>query len=417
MNTPNKERMLELITLLNDACQYYYDASDIEPLMTDAEYDRTLAELTRLEEETGYVLSNSPNASVGFPDSSDGIVRHIIPILSLKDTKSTDDISTFLGDRDGVLSWKLDGMSVVLRYEFGKLQQALSRGDGKYGKDITKNVVMMRDVPLRIDIMNPVIIRGEGCISNVDFMKIKKMPGGGDYSNPRNMIAGLLNSTRTTNPFLKYGSFIVHTAMALSGTGCDLPTRADQLLCLKNLGFKVVKHIRVNSKSLMHEINKFSEQANSFEYPVDGLVVSLNDVKYGESLGSTAKFPRHSMALKWPDEQVLTKVTGMKWSVSRTGLITPVVTFTPVELEGTTVKQANLHSLRFFKNLAIGVGDNIIVFKANKIVPEVAENLTMSNTAEIPLKCPVCGGKTYVIKTGQTEKLYCQDCTERSNIV
>jgi len=404
-------RMADLIDILNDAARKYYaPINDEESPISDAQYDRYLSELIHLEAETGIRLKGSPTMKVGFAEPEEGKVKHHSPILSLKDTKSVDELLRFLDEKEGVLSWKLDGVSIVLYYSFGNLQQAVSRGDGHYGKDITKNVVMMRHVPMTIPIKNNVIIRGEGCMSLKDFDKIKKTKEGVKYSNPRNMTSGLINTTRTTNVLLRHMSFVAHSVILLEGHGRDISTRHKQLGYLKSLGFRIVPHTKVLNFQLNSEIEKHTKEIDTFEFPVDGLVLTLNDIHYGDSLGCTAKFPKHSMAFKWPDEKTTTTVTGMKWSVSSTGLITPVVTFKPVWLEGTEVKQANLHTLKIFEGLSIGIGDTLEIFKANKIIPEVSENLTRSGTEEVPRYCPVCGSPTHILITEKTRKLYCYPC-------
>lgn len=404
-------RMADLIDILNDASSKYYTPNeDDEPTISDAQYDRYLSELIHLEAETGIKLKGSPTMKVGFTEPEEGKIKHYAPILSLKDTKSVDELLHFLGEKEAILSWKLDGVSIVLYYSFGTLQQAVSRGDGHYGKDITKNVMLMRNVPMTIPIKNNVIVRGEGCMSIKDFEQIKKTREGEKYSNPRNMASGLVNATRTTNVLLRHLSFIAHSVILLEGKGRDISLRHKQLGYLKTLGFRVVPYTKVLNFELKAEIDRYTREVEDFEFPVDGLVLTLNDIQYGDSLGATAKFPKHSMAFKWPDETALTTVTGMKWSVSQTGLITPVVLFKPVALEGTEVKQANLHTLKIFEELGIGIGDTIEIFKANKIIPEVKENLTRSGTEEIPRICPICNSPTHILVTDKTRKLYCYPC-------
>lgn len=407
-------RMADLIDILNDAAhKYYMPHNGEESPISDAQYDRYLRELISLEEETGIKLNGSPTMKVGFGELEGDKIKHYSPILSLKDTKSIEDLLRFIGEKEGVLSWKLDGVSIVLYYSSGTLQRAVSRGDGHYGKDITKNVVMMRHIPMTIPAKNNIIIRGEGCISIKDFDKIKKTKEGEKYKNPRNMVSGLINATRTTNVLLRYTSFIAHSAVLLEGCGRDSSTRRQQFEHLKLLGFRIVPHTTVLNFELATVIDGHTKEINRFEFPVDGLVLTINDIRYGDSLGTTAKFPKHSLAFKWPDIRATTIVKGMKWSVSKTRLITPVVIFKPVILEGTEVKQANLHTLKIFEDLDMGVGDTIEIFKANKIIPEVAENLTRSGTEEIPKHCPVCGSSTHIVITNKTRKLYCSSCGDK----
>jgi DNA ligase (NAD+) len=404
-------RMQKLITLLHDAAKKYYTGTDESPL-TDIQYDRYLEELKDLEAAAGYKLASSPTVKVGYEEVDDKI-RHYSPILSLKSTKNIDELLYFLGEEDGMLSWKLDGISIVLYYQGGHLERAVSRGDGLYGKDITKNVLMMRSVPQYIGIKNTVIIRGEGCISIDDFETLKRTEEGESYRNPRNLAAGLINGTKTTNALLHHMTFVAHSIIFIEGSGRNLTTRMDQMDYILNLGFEVVPHIKVANYNLKEQIETMTDMVNNFQFPVDGLVLVINDISRGSALGATSRFPRDSMAFKWPDASKLTTVTGVKWSVSQTGLITPVVLFKPVELEGTTVKQANLHNLKGFESLAIGIGDTIEIFKANKIIPEVEENLTRSGTENHPRKCPVCGSATTVLASEKTRKLYCYPCGER----
>lgn len=401
-------QMTRLVGILNDACQAYYAGQDESP-MTDAQYDRYLAELQELEAAAGYRLAESPNIRVGYEEMEDKI-KHYSPILSLKDTKSVDELLYFLGDKEAVLSWKLDGVSIVLYYQNGNLDRAVSRGNGEIGKDITRNVMLINNVPKTLPVKNTIIIRGEGCISLSDFEALKQTPEGEKYRNPRNLASGLINSQGTRDTLLRYMTFIAHSVIFVNGYGRSLRTKMQLFAYLEGFGFKVVPHIKVVNYHLKHEIEKMTNEVESFDFPVDGLVLTLNELSYGEILGSTAKYPRDSMAFKWPDVSVLTQVRGMKWSVSPTGLLTPVVLVAPVELEGTTVKQASLHSLRIFEDFAIGVGDTVEIFKANKIIPEVKENLTRSGTETYPRTCPVCDSPTIVVNGIKTRKLYCTQC-------
>jgi DNA ligase (NAD+) len=412
IDSPAIVRMKELVDELNESSRKYYSGGeeDDEPPMTDACYDRKLSELMFLEQETGVKLPNTPTIRVGFEEAVEGKVKHYSPVLSLKDTKSIDDLLHFLGENEGILSWKLDGISIVLYYANGNLVRALSRGDGLWGKDITKNVMLMRNVPKTISTKSNLIIRGEGCLSLREFEQIKRTKEGEGYRNPRNLAAGLINGTRTTNTLLRHMSFIAHSVILMEGIGGNIKTLCEQFLYLQTLGFRVVPHHKVQNYTLKRIIEDCSESVKYFEYPTDGLVLALDDLEYGKSLGTTAKYPKHSMAFKWPDVMVLTHVIGMKWSVSQTGLITPVALLEPVELEGTTVKQANLHTLKGFFDLGIGVGDTVRVYKANKIIPEIDENLTRSGTEAYPLSCPKCGGGTKVIASEKTIKLYCTSC-------
>ncbi len=410
-----ESRMADLIDILTDASSKYYTTKDQESGISDAQYDRYLSELQHLEEETGIILAGSPTIKVGFGEPEEGKIKHYAPVLSLKDTKSVDEMLYFLGEREGILSWKLDGISIVLHYSSGELRLAVSRGDGHYGKDITKNVILMRGVPTTIPTKEDVIVRGEGCLSLNEFDLLKRTREGEKYSNARSMASGLINGTKTTNTLLRHMNFVAHSAILLGGDGRALTTRHKQFGYLRKLGFNVVQHSRVFNYELKAEINRYTQQVQNFEFPVDGLVLTLNDIHYGDSLGSTAKFPKHSLAFKWPDEMALTTVTGMKWSISQTGLITPVVLFEPVKLEGTEVKQANLHTLKIFEELQIGIGDTIRIFKANKIIPVVDDNLTRSGTEKYPNQCPMCNDETFVMSGSKTRKLYCACGGKRVN--
>ena len=417
ITAPSKEkRMVELIDILNDACQKYYSPTpDDEVTMSDAQYDRYLSELIHLEADTGIKFEGSPTMKVGFTEPEEKKIRHYAPVLSLKDTKNVDDMLYFLGEEEALLSWKLDGVSIVLYYSFGALQRAVSRGDGHQGKDITKNVMLLQNVPLNIPLKHNLIVRGEGCVSLKDFDRLKKTAEAEKYSNPRSMASGLINGTKTTNVLLRHMHFIAHSIVMVDGPErSSLTTRSRQLDYLKRLNFKVVRYVHVYNYQLKSQIENYTSEIERFEFPVDGLVLTLNDIKLSDSLGATAKYPKHSIAFKWPDEIALTTVTGMKWSVSSTGLITPVVTFTPVNLEGTDVKQANLHTLKVFEELEIGKGDTLRIFKANKIIPEVLDNLTRSGTEEYPKYCPVCGTETTVVANEKTRKLYCFMCGNRN---
>ena len=412
MTTEQKARMEHLTLMLNEACRRYYTDTDQGPAMSDILYDKMLRELIALEESTGEHLPDTPTKRVGFAPSYSDRAAHCCPILSLKDTKSIDELLHFLGQHTGVLSWKLDGISIVLHYVNGKLINALTRGDGMIGQNITNNAVRMRGVPMQISSRGSLFVRGEGCLSIKEFEQIRKTKEGEKYANARSAAAGIINTSTSPSILLKHMSFVAHSIVIPDEKSANLKTYSDRLAYLDNLGFMVVEHANVLNFELKRMIETFTDEVKHYQYPVDGLVLALNNLKYGESLGSTAKFPKHSMAFKWPDEKKIAEVIGMKWSVSRTGLITPVVLFKPIALEGTIVKQANLHNLKFFENLDIGKGDILRVYKANKIVPEVEDNMTRSGTERYPTVCPVCGGKTTVVETEKTRKLYCYNCAK-----
>ena len=406
MTSDKRRRMIFLVSTLNSASKKYYSGEE-ESDLSDKEYDKLMRELIALEVETGEYISGTPTKRVGF-EAPRAKQTHILPILSLKDTKDIGELLRFLGDKEGVMSWKLDGVSLVLYYQDGALVKAMTRGDGAIGSVV--NVRDIQNVPSQIPVKGKLVVRGEGCISLHDFELIKQTEKGERYSNPRNLAAGIVNTSKIPNTFLRYVTFIAHSLVYSDGDARSLTTRSSQLAYLGYFGFKVVPYTKVLNFELKKQIECYTKKVDSFTYPVDGLVLTINDIHYGDSLGSTVRFPRHSMAFKWPDEYSLAKVTGMKWSVSVTGLITPVVIFEPVELEGTTVHQANLHTLKRFLDLEIGIGDTLKIYKANKIIPEIEDNLTRSKTEEYPRYCPTCGEKTVVIKTTKTQKLYCRNC-------
>jgi len=412
MTNQQKERMQYLTDSLNEARRLYYTDTDDGPIMTDREYDLMLTELSALEAILGMWLPNTPTQNVGFAPSYSDRAAHCCPILSLKDTKSIDELLHFLGQHGGVISWKLDGISMVLHYVNGKLINALTRGDGMIGQNITNNAVRMRNVPLQIMSRGSLFVRGEGCLSIKEFEQIRKTKEGEKYANPRSAAAGIINTSTSPSVLLKHMSFVAHSIVSTDEKSVAIRAYSEQLSYLENLDFKVVEHKKVLNFELKREIDAFTKQVQGYEFPVDGLVLRLNNLKYGDTLGATAKHPKHSMAFKWPDEKKLAEVIGMKWSVSRTGLITPVVLFKPIALEGTIVKQANLHNLKFFEGLDIGKGDTLRVYKANKIVPEVEENMTRSGTEKYPHICPVCGGTTTVVENEKTRKLYCYHCAK-----
>jgi DNA ligase (NAD+) len=413
-----KNRMRYLVGLLNEASKDYYSSDSNEPVLTDKQYDILYKELQDLETNTGIRLKDSPTNRVGFAESeASKPLDHDEPILSIDSTKSINEIFDFIKSEEAVVSYKLDGMSVVLYYDNGYLEIALSRGNGLKGKDITANILKIGGVPDEISYKGKLVVRGEGVCSEGAFTKIKECPDGSSYKNPRNLSAGLINSLRPNESFLRKLDFVAHDIIGIK-TDSDIfapwsHTYTDCLDFLVGQGFNVVEHLKVDYKTLSDTVKDFSESVSAFEYPCDGLVIRLNDLDLCEKLGSTARSPRFVMALKWPDESKETVVTKMEWSVSQTGYVTPIVHFTPVELEGTLVSKANLHSLKCFIDLGIGIGDKLRVYKANKIVPEVEENLTRSKTERIPKTCPVCGGGLGVIDTKSSKILKCVRCERR----
>ena len=429
-----RSRMEYLAGLLNRASEAYY-AHDTE-IMSNLEYDSLYDELRALEEETGFVMAGSPTVSVGYAAVEElPRVRHEKPMLSLDKTKSREDLADWLGDRTGLLSWKLDGLTVVLTYEGGRLARAVTRGNGEIGEEITANAAAFRNVPARIPFAGRLTLRGEAVIRYSDFDRINEElaqeaadRGTAEsvlYKNPRNLCSGSvrqLDSAVTARRHVRFYAFsLVEAAEAPSengeggagngGAGDSGPdfgnSRLEQLRFLERQGFETVETAVVTRDSIAGQIQAFEDRIRDFDLPSDGLVLLLDDIAYGESLGRTAKFPRNAIAFKWADEQQETTLTEVEWSASRTGLINPVAIFEPVELEGTTVRRASVHNVSIVRALQLGIGDRITVYKANMIIPQIAENLTRSGTLQIPDQCPVCGGKTEIRREIDTEVLVC----------
>ena len=419
-NTKNKiERMKELVVLLNRAAMAYY-AQD-EELISNFEYDRLFDELAGLEEETGTVLAGSPTTRVGF-EAVDELPkeRHERPMLSLNKTKSREELQAFLGGRDGLLSWKMDGLTIVLTYEGGELVKAVTRGNGEIGEVVTANARVFENIPLRTAFAGRMIIRGEAVIRYSDFEKINEQlqleaeKEGREqiiYKNPRNLCSG---SVRQLNNAVTAARHVRFYAFALvEADGFDAQnSRENEFKFLRSQGFEVVEYERVNEESILPAISRFEERVKKTDLPSDGLVLLIDDIAYGESLGTTIRFPRNAMAFKWADEQAETVLREVEWSASRTGLINPVAIFDPVELEGTTVRRASVHNISIVRQLKLGIGDRLLVYKANMIIPQIAENLTCSDTLSIPGTCPVCGGETVIRKEIDSEVLFCKnpDC-------
>ncbi len=407
-----KERMKELIEILNDASRAYY-AEDRE-IMSNFEYDKLYDELCALEEKTGTVLSGSPTVNIGY-EAVDALPKeaHESPMLSLDKTKEREALRDWLGDREGLLSWKLDGLTIVLSYNDGKLVKAVTRGNGEVGEVITGNARTFINLPLSIPYKEELVLRGEAVISYPDFERINELIEDVDakYKNPRNLCSGSvrqLNSEITAKRNVRFYAF----ALVKAGDVDFNDSRASQMEFLKEQGFDVVEYHRVNRDNILDRINYYAEAIVNNEIPSDGLVLIYDDIEYGRSLGRTAKFPRDAIAFKWQDEIKETKLIKIEWSPSRTGLINPVAVFEPVELEGTTVKRASVHNVSIVKELELGIGDTLTVYKANMIIPQIADNLTRSGSAEIPGTCPACHGKTEIRRLNDTEALYCvnPDC-------
>jgi len=410
------ERMKELIALLNEASKAYY-AQDKE-IMSNYEYDALYDELVALEEELGTVLSDSPTVNVGYEALSElPKERHETPMLSLSKTKDREEIRDWLTDKEGLLSWKLDGLTVVLTYENGELQKAVTRGNGEIGDVITNNAKVFKNLPHRIAFKGKLVLRGEAVIKYSDFEKINASIEDTDekYKNPRNLCSGSirqLNNEITAKRNVRFYAFSFVSATDENGDVDFANSKEAQFLFLKEQGFEIVDYIKVNKDSVIPAIEEFAKRVQDFDIPSDGLVLTFEDIAYGKSLGRTAKSPRDSIAFKWQDELRETTLLEIEWSPSRTGLINPVAIFEPVELEGTTVSRASVHNVSVLRGLKLGIGDRITVYKANMIIPQIAQNLTCSDSVKLPDCCPVCGGSTKVAQVNDTQSLYCMnpDC-------
>ena len=409
-------RIKELTELLNKASKAYY--ADAEEIMSNYEYDKLYDELVSLEEETGTIFANSPTQNVGYEVVSElPKERHAEPMLSLGKTKEVEELIDWLGDREGLLSWKMDGLTIVLTYEEGRLVKAVTRGNGEVGEVVTANARTFVNVPGTISYKGRLIIRGEAVIKYSDFDRINAEIENIDakYKNPRNLCSGSvrqLSSEITAKRNVHFFAFTMidpEDEKLSEGLGDNVSSR---YTFLKELGFEVVEYKKVEKENLADTVRYFSEHIASNDFPSDGLVLTYESISYGRSLGRTAKFPRHSIAFKWQDEQAETTLSDVEWSASRTGLINPIAVFEPVELEGTTVSRASVHNISIVKELALGIGDRIKVYKANMIIPQISENLTRSGSLEIPEYCPVCGGRTAVRSDNSSESLYCTnvDC-------
>jgi len=407
-----KARIKELVEILNKAAKsYYVDAVEIMP---NIEYDKLYDELVKLEKETNVVLSNSPTQNVGYETASELPKKaHESPMLSLDKTKSVTELEDWLGDNEALLSWKMDGLTIVLTYRGGELVEAVTRGNGIIGEVITNNAKNFQNVPLKIEYKGELILRGEAVIKYLDFKRINESISDADakYKNPRNLCSG---SVRQLNPAVTRERKVYFNVFnVVKADGIDFEnSKAKQFEWAKNEGFDVVEYKFTNRASLANDIAEFESRIADNDIPSDGLVLLLDDIALGERLGSTAKFPRNAMAFKWSDERQTTKLKYIEWSPSRTGLINPVAVFEPVELEGTTVSRASLHNVSIFEELMLGVGDEISVYKANMIIPQVYENLTKSNTEKVPKICPACGKDTTIKKDNESKVLLCTnpDC-------
>lgn len=397
-------RMKELIEILNEASKLYYQYNTT--MMTDFEYDKLYDELASLEEKTNMVLSNSPTIHVE-PEilSSLERVEHKEPMLSLSKTKLIDDLEDFLGSHEGLLSWKLDGLTIVLTYDNGRLIRGVTRGNGLIGEVVTENVKQFKNIPLTIPYDGELIIRGEAVIKYSDFNKMNENFDGSQYKNPRNLCSGSVRQLNSKITAKRNVNCIIFALIS----GKDFSTRDEEFKWLKSLGFEFVEHFKVDRNTVRKRVLEFKERVSTYDIPSDGLVLAYDDIKYSLSLGSTAKYPRHSIAFKWKDETAETTLLNIDWSASRTGLINPVAVFDPVELEGTIVSRASVHNVSILKGLKLGIGDKILVYKANMIIPQIADNITKSDNVVIPLACPICGHETALVNSNDVEYLYCMN--------
>ena len=407
MNESSIKKMKELGEKLREASRAYYQED--REIMSNVEYDALYDTLSALEKETGIVLADSPTVNVGY-EAVEQLPKeeHERPMLSLDKTKEREALREFIGEHPTLLSWKLDGLTIVLTYENGELIKAVTRGNGIVGEVITNNARVFKNIPLKISFKGRLVLRGEAIITYSDFEKINETIGDADakYKNPRNLCSGSvrqLNNEITAKRNVRFYAFSL-----VSAEGVDFRnSREVQFRWLNEQGFEVVEYRKVTAETLDEAMDYFAEAVTTNDFPSDGLVALYDDIAYGESLGTSAKFPRNAMAFKWADEMRDTRLLEIEWSPSRTGLINPVAIFEPVELEGTTVSRASVHNISIMKELKLGIGDTIRVYKANMIIPQIAENLTGSGNAPIPHTCPACGQETVVKKENDVECLFC----------
>lgn len=400
-------RMKELIEILNNASRLYYQYST--PIMTDFEYDKLYDELEKLEKETNTILSNSPTQNVE-PEAIDSLVKveHPAPMLSLSKTKSISELASFLGNQEGLISWKLDGLTIVLTYKGGKLSSGVTRGNGIIGEVVTENVKKFKNIPLTIPYKGTLVVRGEAVIKYSDFNKMNEEldDDSSQYKNPRNLCSGSVRQLDSKVTAKRNVNCII---FALIESEKKFKLKSEEFEWLKSLGFDVVEYHKVTSNNIEEQVLYFKNKINEYDIPSDGLVLLYNDIEYGKQLGTTAKYPKNAIAFKWQDETAETKLIDVDWLVSRTGLINPVAVFEPVELEGTIVSRASLHNVSILQGLSLGIGDTILVYKANMIIPQIADNLTQSNSLAIPNKCPVCNHEARIISSNDVKYLYCMN--------
>lgn len=420
METGNKagkiERMKELAELLQRASKAYYQED--REIMSNREYDELYDELVRLEEESGTVLTGSPTVTVGY-EAVDELPKeaHESPMLSLDKTKEREALRSFIGDRKTLLSWKMDGLTIVLTYREGELYKAVTRGNGVIGEVVTNNARVFDNIPLKIPYKGELILRGEAIITYSEFEKINRQIEDVDakYKNPRNLCSGSvrqLNNQITANRHVRFYAFALVRAEQVDFENSN----QKKMEWLRDQGFEVTEYRVVTGETLDEAMEYFADKVKENDFPSDGLVALYDDIAYGESLGRTAKFPKNAYAFKWADEMADTTLEAIEWSPSRTGLINPVAIFTPVELEGTTVSRASVHNISIMRKLELGIGDKIRVYKANMIIPQIEENLTRSGVKDIPTCCPACGGATKIEMVNDVESLYCrnQDCPAKA---
>ena len=400
-------RMKELVELLNKASKYYYQYSS--PIISDYEYDKLYDELVELEKETNVTLDDSPTINVETEVSKTlQKVEHPSPMLSLSKTKSVDDLANFIKDKEGLLSWKLDGLTIVLTYKNGKFFSGVTRGNGIIGEVVSENVKEFKNIPLTIDFKGTLVVRGEAIIKYSDFNRMNDLminEGDVQYKNPRNLCSGSVRQLDKKITAKRNVNIIIFAL--IESEGMEFKYKDEQFKWLDSLGFDTVPYVKVVKDSIKDEVLNYKEKIKTFDIPSDGLVLTFNDIKYGESLGTTAKYPKHSIAFKWKDETETTKLIKVDWMASRTGLINPVAVFEPVEIEGTIVSRASLHNVSIMEKLKLGVGDEIEVYKANMIIPQIADNLTKSNTIKLPERCPKCGEKLFLENNNEVKCLYC----------
>ena len=401
------DRMKALVERLNEAAKAYYQED--REILSNQEYDALYDELLLLEEKTGTILANSPTQKVGYTVLSNLVkVRHESPILSLDKTKETAKLASFLGERKGILSWKLDGLTIVLKYRDGKLEQAITRGNGEVGEDVTHNAKVFSNLPVSIPFRGELVLRGEGVIPYSEFYRINKDLGEDEqYKNPRNLCSGTVRQLNSEIAAKRNAKFFAFTLVSAEGKTLS-DSKSENMDWLAEMGFDVVERVRVTGETVAAEVESFRSKIEENDIASDGLVLTFDSISYSESLGRTSKFPKDSIAFKWADEMAETVLRNIEWNTSRTGLMNPVAIFDPVELEGSTVSRASVHNVSILKELKLSIGDTIKVYKATMIIPQIAENLTGTvSTAEIPAHCFVCGEETEVRKLRDGEALYC----------